>query len=177
MRYCLSCRRLSGNPPRCTSCGRSFGGCLCTNKKCRFLNPPQSQVCGQCGETTLIESTHSLGLFGYGRVFLWIRVLLIISWLGTHVFAWVLHIFQAHTGYHDPFVWLFDKTANVFIVVMTFYLLSAFIPGEVGQMFRKWMNTFFNSLLKLVFSALNWALRILCKGVAAVFLPSKDMKS
>lgn len=177
MRYCLSCRRLSSNTPLCSSCGRSFGGCLCTNKKCRFLNPPHAHVCGRCGETTLKESTYSLGLFGYGRIFFWIRVLLLLIWLGPYLLGWALSRFQTQTGYHDPLVWLFDKTANLFIVVMTFYLLSAFIPGEAGQMFRRWMNTFFNSLLKLVFSALNWALRIVGKSLAAFFLPPKDTKS
>jgi hypothetical protein len=177
MRYCLSCRRLSANTPICTSCGASFGGSLCSNKKCRFLNPPQAQVCGKCGTTTLLNAASSLNLGFFVKILVWLIVLWLLVWFGQQIPARAMATFRSLTGFCDPLVWLIEKSAHGLIVIMTFHLISAFIPGEAGKMFRGLMNNFLNQLLKLAFTLAQKVIIGAGTSLVRALLPGKDTKT
>lgn len=104
-------------------------------------------------------------------------MLLLLLWAPPHVSVWGLHLFQARTGFHDPMVWLVEKCAHVVIVIMTFYLISAFIPGEAGQMFRGLMNNFVNHLLKLAFVLIQKGILGVGRVLSKALVSSKDTKT
>ena len=155
MRYCLACRRLSANGPLCTSCGRSFGGRLCNHKKGRHLNPPDANVCGQCGSTTLTDTANSIP-------FSWIGRLLLLS--GLAVLAWRLGPPMLHhasdtlgiTRYRDVRIWVIESVARVLmplaILFFVFYGVACMVPGEGGKLLRGMMT-----------GGVKWAVQTLIK--------------
>jgi len=157
MRWCLACRRLSGDFPICTSCGRSFGGRLCGGKK-RHLNPVSANYCGQCGSSMLLDSANSIPL---GWI---VRALMLagLVWLGLHSFGWGLlgahSLFTAVTGCHDPLVWLLDRSARYVILYCLIYFGLGLIPGGIGRACQKVFR-----------SGVFWALQCGLAFLVAVF--------
>lgn len=147
MRYCLECRRISVDGPLCTSCGRSFGGRLCNSRR-RHLNPYDAHVCGQCGSTTLTDPAAYVPLGWLSRLLVCGGLLLLLLWLIPSMIGWVGVSFKGATGYRNPLVWLIEGCARLLIVFFVFYLLSTFIPGEAGKMFRGFITKLASQLLK-----------------------------
>lgn len=161
MRYCLECRRISADGPLCTSCGRSFGGRLC-NARRRHLNPPDAHVCGQCGSTTLTDPAAYIPLGWLTRLLVLGGLALLLLWVVPSVVGLAGGSFQSVTSYRSPLVWLIESCGRLLVVFFVFYLLSAFIPGEAGKMFRGFITTLANQILKHSFSLLQ-------KGIVSVF--------
>lgn len=161
MRYCLGCRHFSADGPLCTHCGRSFGGRRCHGKK-HHLNPPDAQVCGQCGTTDLSDAAASLGCSI--RVFVVVLTVALLWWGRDHLIKGgrrTFHtLFYRWTGFHNPLVWLVEQFANVLIILFVFYFLSLFMPGEAGQKFRELISKLSLEALKFTF---QFGTKVVCK--------------
>ncbi len=151
MRYCLSCRHLTADTPICTHCGRSFGGSLCSNKKCRALNPPLSRVCGKCGATSLLDSTSSVSFSGLFRLLLLAGVGLLLLRAGPQLPVWGGNLFYRATGLHNPFIWLIETLARPLIFLLCLCFISSFFPGEAGKVFRAFVFNLVNQAVKFAF--------------------------
>lgn len=97
--------------------------------------------------------THLLVLGGLSLSLLWI-IPSLVGWAGGS--------FRGVTGYGSPFVWLIEICGRLLVVFFVFYLLSAFIPGEAGKLFRGFITNLGNQILKQGFALLQ-------KGIVAVF--------
>ncbi len=154
MRFCLTCRSLSGGGPLCTQCGRSFGGRLCQGKK-KHLNPHDARLCNHCGTDKLYDGATSLPLGWVSRL-----ILLAACYFGGRaLLLGVAHApnlsFHALTGYQDVRVWLIEQFAHLLIILLVFSFLSAFIPGDAGQWFRSTMFGIIGKAIALSFKILE----------------------
>jgi hypothetical protein len=157
MRYCLACRKFSGNGPLCTQCGRSFGGRLCKSKK-RHLNPPDAQFCGECGTDDLTDAASYLPVGCSGRLLIWGTVVAFAWWASVHskfslsgAIDALSRAFSSVTGYRSPLVWIIEKSASVLIILSVFYFLSMFMPGPAGQQFRSLLSNLCTQTLRFLF--------------------------
>lgn len=151
MRYCLGCRHLSADGPLCTSCGRSFGGRLCGHKKQRHLNPPDANVCGQCGNTSLTDAASYLPFRWPGRLLFWAGGGWFALRCGPQVPGWAARQFTRSTGFRSPAVWAMEELGHVLILLFAFYFLSMFMPGEAGKQFRGVLTTIVNQAVRFFF--------------------------
>lgn len=174
MRYCLSCRHLSADTPICTHCGRSFGGSLCSNKKCRALNPPLSRVCGKCGATSLLDSTSSVSFSGLFRLLLWGGIGLILLRAGPQLPIWGGGLFYRATGLHNPFIWLIETLARPLIFLLCLCFISSFFPGEAGKTFRAFVFNFAGQAVKFAFALAHKVLVGLGRIVLKMLLGGKQ---
>lgn len=161
MRWCLACKRFSGDGPICSSCGRSFGGRLCHGKK-RHLSPPDAKFCNQCGSTNLLEAASYVPLGWLSRLLTWGGLLMMLLWVVLPLMRWMGGTFKIGAGFRSPLVWLIESCASLLILVFLFYFLSALVPGETGKMLRGFINNLANQVLKFGFSLLH-------KGTTVVF--------
>ncbi len=139
MRYCLECRHLSADGPRCSSCGRSFSGRLC-NARRPHLSPPDANFCQQCGSITLTDAANYIPLS-------WLSKLLVASGLILLVLIAGPFFLSLLTGgmgighYRSSLVWFFETCGRVLVplvsVVVVLYGFSAFFPGEAGKSVRR----------------------------------------
>jgi hypothetical protein len=155
---------LSADSPLCTQCGRSFGGRLCNGKK-RHLNPPDAQVCGQCGSTDLTDAASSVPLGCSGRLFLWGGLAWLLWRGGSYLLLWGSQGFRGVTGYRSPAVWLIEKSAHVLIFLFMFYFLSMFMPGEAGRQFRGLISKAVTESLRFAFQMVQGALTLLGRAL------------
>lgn len=139
MRYCLECRRLSADGPRCSSCGRSFGGRLC-NARRPHLSPPDANFCQQCGSTVLTDAAGFIPLSFISRLLVAGGLLLLVLVAGP----FLLSLLTGGIGvghYRSPLVWFFEMCGRVLVplvsVVIVLYGFSAFLPGDSGKSVRR----------------------------------------
>ncbi len=153
MRFCLSCRSLSGGGPLCTQCGRSFGGRLCQGKK-KHLNPYDARLCNHCGTDKLYDGATSIPLGWVSRIVILAFIFFVGRWLLLEVTHAPNLSFKALTGYQDVRVWIIEKFANFLIILLVFSFLSSFIPGEAGKWFRSIMFGMVGRAITLFFKVL-----------------------
>ena len=136
MRFCLACRRLSANTPLCTHCGHSFAGRLCSQRKCRYLNPSAAQVCGKCGSTTLADPAASIPISGIATS---LTLLAGVFWVAPAGLHWLGNA-TGYSHYRDGRVWFIETTAGLLMPFLTIffllYVMSHIIPGEGGKLIR-----------------------------------------
>jgi hypothetical protein len=170
MRYCLACHRMSADGPLCTSCGRSFGGRLCNHKKGRHLNPPDANVCGQCGSTTLTDAANHIPFAWMGRLLLWGGVLLVVWMVGMPLLRWV-GVTTGYSRYNDPRIWAIESIARVLmplaIMFWLFYGIACFVPGEAGKMLRGAMTGSVKWAVQIMLRLLQFVVTGFCKLVSS----------
>lgn len=175
MRFCLSCRSLSGGGPLCTQCGRSFGGRLCQGKK-KHLNPPDARLCNYCGTDKLYEGATSIPLGWVSRIVILVFIFFVGRWLLLCVTGASTLSFKALTGYQDVRIWLIEKFAHLLIILLVFSFISSFIPGEAGKWFRATMFGLVGKAITLVFKIGEQVLRSTMKLLFR-FLGAEEHKS
>ena len=87
--------------------------------------------------------------------------------------GWAGGSFQGVTGYRSPLVWIIEICGRLLTVFFVFYLLSAFIPGEAGKLFRGLITSLGNQILKHGFALLQKALTAVFNGLMALLGATK----
>lgn len=139
MRLCLACRRLSSDTPLCTHCGRSFGGRMCSQRRCRHLNPTASNSCGQCGSATLADPATCIPITGAARLLACGALLGGIILVAPAAAYWIGDA-TGYSHYRDGRVWLIETTGRLLMPFLTIFFIlymgSHMVPGEGGRLIR-----------------------------------------
>lgn len=165
MRYCLECRHLCADGPRCSSCGRSFLGRLCNSRR-PHLSPPNANFCQQCGSTTLTDAANYIPLSWLSKLLVASGLILLVLIAGPFLLS-LLTGGMGNGHYRSPMVWFFETCGRVLVplvsIVVVLYGFSAFLPGDAGKSMRRAIDGVVRWMAHGTLRFLQWGISALAK--------------